>query len=61
MQLMLIHSLFVGPLTWLPTARALEEQGQACCLPTFDITSAVTPYWPYLARRVAASGGYSSD
>ena len=55
MHFVLIHSPFVGALTWLPTARCLEGQGQSTRVPPLNVGSAGAPYWPYFASRVAAA------
>lgn len=47
----LIHSPFVGALTWRPTARALEQRGHGAMVPTLDPVSA--PYWPHYGDVVA--------
>src|SRR5437879_1257295 len=53
MHFVLIHSPFVGALTWVPTARLLEDAGRSTCVPALDISNASPPYWPYFAHRVA--------
>ncbi len=47
----LIHSPFVGALTWQPTARVLEQKGHSRMVPAF--TGIRPPYWPHYANVIA--------
>jgi alpha-beta hydrolase superfamily lysophospholipase len=47
----LIHSPFVGPLTWRPTARALEQKGHIAVVPALGRIE--PPYWPQYANLIA--------
>src|SRR5437867_13238404 len=47
----LIHSPFVGPLTWRPTARALEQKGHMTVVPALGRIE--PPYWPQYANLIA--------
>jgi alpha/beta hydrolase family protein len=56
----LIHSPFVGALTWRPAALALEEKGHVAVIPT--LSEVRPPYWPHYASLVAdAIQGLRSD
>jgi hypothetical protein len=49
----LVHSPFVGPLTWQPTARELVGRGHIVITPTLDVAESRPPYWSHFAHRVA--------
>lgn len=49
----LIHSPFVGPLTWERTARRLAERGHVAVTPALNAGEPRSPNWPYYAGRVA--------
>jgi alpha/beta hydrolase family protein len=51
----LIHSPFVGPLSWQPTARALEARGQIAAAPSLAASAARAPYWSRFADVVATA------
>jgi pimeloyl-ACP methyl ester carboxylesterase len=44
---MLIHSPFLGPATWQPTARALNSNGRSARVPSLlAVARSAPPYWP---------------
>ncbi len=51
----LIHSPFVGPLTWEPTARKLVDRGHIVITPTLNVAESRPPYWSHFANCVAAA------
>ncbi len=51
----LIHSPFVGKLTWQATARALADRGHIVVTPALNAEAARSPYWPHYASCVAAA------
>jgi pimeloyl-ACP methyl ester carboxylesterase len=45
--LILIHSPFLGPATWHPTARALQSRGRSARVPSLRaVAQSAPPYWP---------------
>jgi len=45
--MMLIHSPFLGPATWQPTARVLEGNGRRVRVPDLSaVARSAPPYWP---------------
>jgi pimeloyl-ACP methyl ester carboxylesterase len=45
--LVLIHSPFLGPATWQPTARAIEQRGRRVIVPSLlDVAGSAPPHWP---------------
>ncbi|MBB2947861.1 pimeloyl-ACP methyl ester carboxylesterase [Actinoplanes lutulentus] len=52
----LVHSPSVGPLTWAPTAQALEARGVTAIVPSLlGIADAAPPFWPAVASTVATA------
>jgi len=46
-SLILIHSPFLGPMTWRSTARALEAKERRVHVPSLlEVARSVPPYWP---------------
>jgi pimeloyl-ACP methyl ester carboxylesterase len=46
-SLLLIHSPFLGPATWQPTARTLEGKGRLAHVPSLlAVAQSAAPYWP---------------
>jgi hypothetical protein len=53
--LVLIHSPFVGQLTWQPTARKLVDRGHIVVTPVLNVGDPGPPYWFHYANCVAAA------
>jgi hypothetical protein len=51
----LIHSPFVGPFTWQPTARALADRRQIAITPSLATGEPRAPYWSFYANCVGAA------
>jgi alpha/beta hydrolase family protein len=51
----LIHSPFVGPLTWQPTARVLADRGHIVVMPALNVGDPRPPYWSHYASSVVAT------
>jgi pimeloyl-ACP methyl ester carboxylesterase len=46
-RLLLIHSPFLGPAVWRPTARVLERSGHGVGVPSLlGVARSTAPYWP---------------
>lgn len=51
--LVLVHSPFVGPTSWLPVARVLHDEGRQVIVPKLTDHPAGDPYWAQHAGCVA--------
>ena len=55
-SLILIHSPFLGPVTWRSTARALEGKDRRVHVPSLlDVARSAPPYWPAGADSIIRS------
>lgn len=56
--MMLIHSPFLGPATWQPTARALEGQRRHARVPDLTgVARSAPPYWPAGLDAIVRAAG----
>ena len=57
-SLVLIHSPFLGPATWQPTARALADLGRRVHVPSLlAVARSAPPYWPAGVDAIVRSAG----
>jgi len=57
-SLVLIHSPFLGPVTWQSTARVLERSGRRVHVPSLlGVAAGAPPYWPAGVDAIARSAG----
>ena len=55
MRLVLVHSPFVGPATWEPTARSLRRRGHEVIVPDLRPAQARRPVWRAQVEAVSAA------